>query len=65
MKRRRLYAVSAILVLIALGILVHQFIVYGVLIELEDMLHHEFIAFTLLALALGIIYANYAASKQN
>jgi len=63
MKRRRLYVVSAILIFIALGILVHQFIVYGVLIELEDMLHHEFIAFTLLALALGILCANYAASK--
>ena len=63
MKRRRLYVVSAILIFIALGILVHQFIVYGVLIELEDMLHHEFFAFTLLALALGILCANYAASK--
>jgi len=63
MKRRRLYVISAILIFIALSILVHQYFVYGVLIELEDMLHHEFFTFTLLALALGIIYANYAASK--
>ena len=55
--------VSAILVFIALGILVHQFFVYGVFIELKDLLHHEFLAFTLLALAIGIVCATYAASK--
>jgi len=63
MKRRRLYFVSAILVFIALGILVQQFIVYGAFIESKDVLHHEFFAFTLLALATGIACATYAASK--
>jgi len=63
MKRRRLYVVSAILVFIALGILVHQFFVHGVFIELKDVLHHEFFAFTLFALAVGIVCANYVASK--
>lgn len=36
MKHRRLHVVSAILVFIALGILVHQFIVYGAFIESKD-----------------------------
>jgi len=61
--RGKLYVVAAILVLIALGALVHQFFVHGVLIELKDVLHHEFFAFTLLALAIGILCATYAASK--
>lgn len=62
-KRRRLYVFSAILVFIALGILLHQYVVYGAFIEPKDVLHHEFFAFTLLALALGIVYTTYAASK--
>ena len=61
--RGKLYVVAAILVLIALGILVQQYFVYGAFIESKDMFHHEFFAFTLLALAMGIVCATYAASK--
>lgn len=62
-KRGKLYVVAAILVLIALAILGQQYFVYGVFVELKDVLHHEFFAFTLLALAVGILCATYAASK--
>lgn len=62
-KHGKLYLIAAILILISLGILVHQYFVYGAFIELKDVLHHEFLAFTLLALAMGIVCATYAASK--
>ncbi len=62
-KHGKLYVIAAILVFIALAILVHQYLVYGALIELKDVLHHEFFAFTFLALAMGIVCATYAASE--
>jgi len=62
-RRRTLYVVSVLLVLAGLAILLHQYFVYGVFVGLEDILHHEFFAFVLLALATGILCAAYATSN--
>ena len=41
--------------LVFLIILLHQFIVYGVLIEFKDMCHHEFFAFIFLTFGAGLL----------
>jgi len=62
--RETLYALSAVLLFSALAILFEQYLSYGRFIELKDVLHHEFFAFTLLAFALGILVATYATAKK-
>jgi len=62
--REVLYALSAVFLLGALAILFQQYLSYGKFIELKDVLHHEFFAFTLLAFALGILLATYTTAKK-
>jgi len=62
--REALYSLSAVFLLGALAILIEQYFSYGKFIELEDVLHHEFFAFTLLAFALGILVATYTTAKK-
>jgi len=62
--REILYSLSAVFLLGALAILIEQYLSYGRFIELKDVLHHEFFAFTLLAFALGILLAAYATAKK-
>jgi len=64
MNRGVLYALSAVFLLSALVILFQQYLSCGKFIELKDVLHHEFFAFTLLAFALGILLATYATAKK-
>lgn len=62
-RRRTLYVTSVLLILVGLSILLHQYFVYGVFLGLEDVLHHEFFAFVLLALATGSLCTAYATLK--
>ncbi len=62
--RRKLIAFSIILLALGLGILIEQYFSYGVFIDRKDVLHHEFFAFTLISLALGLIIGNYSRSED-
>jgi len=62
--RKALYTLSAVFILGALAILFQQYLTHGKFIELKDVLHHEFFAFTLLAFALGILLATYATARK-
>jgi hypothetical protein len=57
MKKRGLYVIATLCIIIASAILLEQFLSYGYFLEAKDILHHEFFAFVLLAFALGIIFA--------
>ena len=46
---------AAVCFVLFLAILVHQIIFYGVVIDLRDVLHHEFFAFVLLAFGIGLV----------
>jgi len=62
--RKVLYALSAVFLLGAFAILFEQYLSYGKFIELKDVLHHEFFAFTFFAFALGVLLATYATGKK-
>ena len=36
-------------------VLLHQFVFYGKLLELKDVLHHEWFAFVFLAFGIGLL----------
>ena len=46
---------AAICFVLFLAILVHQIVFYGVVVDLKDVLHHEFFAFVLLAFGIGLM----------
>jgi len=57
MRSERLEKVVIILFIVAALILVHQYVVYGVWFEPDQVLHHETFALILIAFALGLAYA--------
>ena len=46
---------AAICFVLFLAILIHQIVFYGVVVDLKDVLHHEFFAFVVLAFGIGLI----------
>ncbi len=64
MKKRGFYVIAVLCIIITSAILLDQFLRYGYLLELKDVLHHEFFAFVFLAFALGIIFVTYTASEH-
>lgn len=51
--KRTLFALTAMCAVLAVSVLLHQYLVHGVFVEWEDVLHHETAATLLIGLAVA------------